>query len=289
MPRRILLTLASTLLTITLVPTVALAFKLDLQNLDIGALAKGVSTILSAHNMKPEDEARIGRDLAAHLLGAAPLVDDPELQDYTNRLGRWLALQTERPDLPWTFGVTDDPDVNAFAMPGGYVLVTRGLFEILRNESELAGVLAHEIGHVVAKHHLKALQDQGYMTVIGSVIKATADDDNREMVEFALNATQDLYVKGLDKKDEYQADRMGVVIASRGGYDPFGLPSVLQTLDAINARDSRLALLFKTHPLPEDRLTHLEQAMGDRFDGLPGALGEERFARIQVRLRGGAR
>ncbi|RMG50473.1 MAG: peptidase M48 [Gammaproteobacteria bacterium] len=285
MPVRIRPMLLGTLVTLALVPAIALAFKLDLQNLDIGALAKGVTSILSAHNMKPEDEATIGRDLAAHLLGAAPLVDDPELQDYVNRLGRWLALQSERPDLPWTFGVTDDADVNAFAMPGGYVLVTRGLFEILRNEAELAGVLSHEIGHVVAKHHLKALQDQGYMQVIGSVLKATADDDNREMVEFAVNASQDLYVKGLDKKDEYQADRMGVVLASRGGYDPFGLPSALQTLDAISAEDSRLALLFKTHPLPQDRLEHLEQAMGERFDGLPGALGEERFARIQARLR----
>jgi predicted Zn-dependent protease len=195
-------------------------------------------------------------------------------------------MQTERPDLPWTFGVLDDDDVNAFATPGGYIFITRGLFQLLRNEAELAGVLSHEISHVIAYHHVEALQDQGFMKLVSGVTQATVDKDDRDMVEFAMNASQELYIKGLDKSDEYEADRMGVVIATRAGYDPFGLPACLQTLDGISAEDSRIALLFKTHPRPADRLVKLDETMGNQLDGLAGNLGlQERFQQYQARLQ----
>src|SRR5690606_31603400 len=105
------------------------------------------------------EEIEIGGHLAGIVLGAAPLAEDPALQHYVNRLGRWLAQHSERPNLPWKFGVIETDDVNAFSTPGGYVLISRGLFDRMRNEAELAGVLAHEIAHVVDKHHIKALQN----------------------------------------------------------------------------------------------------------------------------------
>src|SRR5438128_1407145 len=95
-----------------------------------------------------EEEVRIGRHLAANLLGAAPLVRDEPLQAYVNRVGRWVASQGERPELKWYFGVLETEDVNAWALPGGYVFVTKGLYRLLASESELAGVLGHEIAHV---------------------------------------------------------------------------------------------------------------------------------------------
>ena len=105
-----------------------------------------------------EDEAAIGRQIAGNLLGAAPLVKDKLLQKYVNNVGRWVASQSERPDLAWHFGVINSNDINAFAAPGGYIFVTLGLYRVLNDESELAGVLAHEVGHVIRKHHLKILQ-----------------------------------------------------------------------------------------------------------------------------------
>ena len=105
------------------------------------------------------DEAReieIGRQLAAVLLGSKPLHSDMALQRYVNRLGRWISLQSSRPQLPWSFGVLDDPGFNAFAAPGGYIFVTKGLVDRV-DEAELAGILAHEITHVV-RHHLNALR-----------------------------------------------------------------------------------------------------------------------------------
>src|SRR5512135_2939644 len=137
--------------------------------LDFGDLEKKLKTELPVNprvveavkDIKGPDESEeiaIGRQIAGDLLGAAPLVKDARLQKYVNQVGEWVASQSERPDLPWHFGVIQSEDVNAFAAPGGYIFVTLGLYRLLQNEADLAGVLGHEIGHVIRKHHLKLLQ-----------------------------------------------------------------------------------------------------------------------------------
>jgi len=206
------------------------------------------------------EEIEIGRDLAARLLGAAPLVADEKLQRYVNHVGRWLASQTERPDLPWKFGVLDAPELNAFATPGGHVFVTRGLLAQMKTEAELAGVLSHEIVHVLKKHHLKAIQKTAQMELANTAITTfQRQDRNTPAREKLLSVGSELFSRGLDKSDELEADRLGVVIAARGGYDAYGLPAVLQTLQAMNPEDSGLALMFKTHPAPAERLDALEK------------------------------
>ena len=220
-------------------------------------------------------EIEIGSGIASSLLGAAPLVKDQAVQQYVNKIGLWLALQTERPDLPWHFGVLDSNNVNAFATPGGYVFITRGLLQRMHSEDELAGVLAHEISHVIKRHHLVAIQKgakRGLMTDLAGM--AVSQHANSAVLDKVISAGTELYARGLDKGDEYEADRMGVVIAARAGYDPFGLPAVLQTLDSINVKDSSFALMFKTHPTPLSRLQALDSTMGMALDayahrGLP--------------------
>jgi predicted Zn-dependent protease len=103
-------------------------------------------------------EIEIGRQLAAVLLGSKPLHGDMVLQAYVNQLGRWISLHSTRPNLPWSFVVIDDSGYNAFAAPGGYVFVTKGLIDRVRDEAELAAILAHEITHVTSRHHLVALR-----------------------------------------------------------------------------------------------------------------------------------
>jgi len=226
-----------------------------------------------------KDEIEIGRDMAARLLGAAPLIANEGVQRYVNNVGRWLASQTERPDLPWRFGVLEAPQLNAFATPGGHIFITRGLLERMKSEAELAGVLAHEIAHVLKKHHLKAIQKGAQMELAGAAVSMLARQDrstgNREKL---LAAGTELFSRGLDKSDELDADRLGVVIAARGGYDAYGLPSVLQTLQAMNPQDSGVALMFKTHPAPAERLDALErmQPTLDAYAGQPQLA--ERFA-----------
>jgi predicted Zn-dependent protease len=213
-----------------------------------------------------EDEIRIGQHIAGTLLGAAPLVDDAALQRYVNRVGRWVALQSERPDLPWTFGVIQSPDLNAFAAPGGYVFVTKGLYALLSDESELAGVLAHEIAHVTQRHHLKVMQ-QSQLIGAGSKLltkKITGNERTRAL----LGSGAEIMARGLDKTAEFEADRMGVVLATRAGYDSYGLPAVLQEIGQVPQSASAVGLLFKTHPHPDERLSRLSEAMGSRFDGL---------------------
>jgi predicted Zn-dependent protease len=225
-----------------------------------------------------KQEIQIGRDLGARLLGAAPLVADARVQRYVNHVGRWLAAQTERPDLPWQFGVLDAPQVNAFAVPGGTIFVTRGLLERMRSESELAGVLAHEIAHVLQKHHLKAIQKNAKASLAGEALSTALQDQNSLVRDKLISFGTELYSRGLDKSDELEADRLGVVIAARGGYDPYGLPTVLQVLQRMNPEDSGLALMFKTHPAPGERLDALGkmETMLEGYSAQPRL--EERFA-----------
>jgi beta-barrel assembly-enhancing protease len=146
-------------------------------------------------------------------------------------------------------------------VPGGTIFVPRGLLEKMASEAELAGVLAHEIVHVVRKHHLKAIQKGALASLGGQAASAAFRDMNSEAKQKLVTFGTEMYSRGLDKGDELEADRLGVVIAARGGYDPYGLPAVLQALQATNPADSAVALMFKTHPAPGERLGALEPAM----------------------------
>ncbi|WP_245901361.1 M48 family metalloprotease [Simplicispira suum] len=217
-------------------------------------------------------EIKIGRQLAAVLLGSKPLHPDARLQAYVNRLGRWISLQSERPNLPWTFVVLDDNGYNAFAAPGGYVFVTKGLIDRCADESELAGILAHEITHVTQRHHLQAMRktaQSGLLTqLVASQIKTNAVGNLVASQVLALG--RNLYARGLDQGDEFEADRRGVALAASSGFDPFGLPAALQVLRAAAPGNPMFTLSLATHPPAEQRLDQLQLAMGNRLDGLTG-------------------
>ena len=250
-------------------------FKLDLNRLIDTARNLGRATA----GIDEKQEIDIGRDVSARLLGAAPLVKNDALQGYVNRVGRWLAAQTERPDLPWQFGVLDAPQLNAFAAPGGFVFVTRGLLERMRSESELAGVLAHEIGHVLRKHHLNAIQKNAKASLAADALALAISERGSAVRDKLIAFGTEMYARGLDKSDELESDRIGVVIAARGGYDAYGLVAILQTLQAMNPEDSGLALMFKTHPAPAERLDQLDRRMQATLDAhADGAQLADRFA-----------
>jgi len=238
---------------------------------NIGGLVKGVQNVKklgdSLRKIPEPEEIKLGGDLASIILGAAPLVQDAEKQRYVNRVGRWLALHSDRPDLPWQFGIVETDDVNAFSMPGGYVLISRGMFDRMRNESELAGVLAHEIAHVANKDHLGALQSSLRNAALGDFTDYVGGSGGigGAFKTALISAGKDMFARGLNHDDEYDADRMGVVIAARSGYSPYGLVGVLQTLSAA-PEEKGYALMNKTHPLPVDRIERLDRAMGTKFD-----------------------
>ncbi len=224
-----------------------------------------------------EEEIALGREITGSILGAAPLVKDEALQQYVNKVGRWVASQSERADLPWKFGVIESADLNAFAAPGGYVLITKGLYQKLSNEAQLAGVLGHEIAHVVKKHQLKVLQKQQLLN-IGAGKLSDLFGKNDKLAKKAISSGAEISARSLDKDAEFEADRMGTVLAARAGYEAFGLSEVLQTIGQTNKSDSSVALLFKTHPAPDERLAKLGDSVGSSLDNVKaGKTLENRF------------
>ena len=263
------------------------AFTLDLQKLG-DALQK---TVDAFSGLSESQEVEIGQGISAKLLGAAPLVADDEVQAYVNQVGRWIALQSERPDLPWTFAVIESNSYNAFAAPGGYVFITRGLFSLLRTEAELAGVLAHEIAHVVERHHLSAIQASARRSLAADALSELAASQsqalrsNQKLFGALVDSGMSLYASGLDREDEYESDRIGVVLAARAGYEPFGLPGLLLALEGLASDDSRLSLLNATHPSVRERIERLDALMSDRLDKYAdqGQVAE-RFMKIRGNL-----
>jgi beta-barrel assembly-enhancing protease len=224
--------------------------------------------------LSDEDEVRAGQQAAANLLGVAPLVKDDDLQRYVNAVGRWVAMGSERPDLPWRFGVIESADVNAFAAPGGYVLITRGLYASLGDEAELAGVLGHEIAHVVERHHVELMRKSLLLEQGAQVLSRELERDREAVVKRLVGTGAELFARRLDQGAEFEADRHGVVLAARAGYNPFGLPAVLQKIASVPREDDRVSLLLATHPAPDQRLRQLAQASEKlyEYDGAGGEL-----------------
>lgn len=226
--------------------------------------------------LSQEDEIGLGNTLTASFLGASPLHADANLQRYVNRVGRWIALHSSRPDLPWTFSVIDTETINAFAMPGGSIIVSSGLIRQLSSEAELAGVLAHEIAHVVKKHQLAAIQANMTADTWKSIGTSIAADHVKigggsgravgEMVKpFVLDLGANLikdgfFLRPLDRGLEVEADRLAVVLATRAGYDPYGLAGAMQMLAQYKSGGDA-ASVFSTHPSPSDRLAEIEKFM----------------------------
>lgn len=238
---------------------------------DASAATPSATDSLAAINWKnpsKEEEIAVGRQVTGSILGAAPLVKDAALQQYVNKVGRWVASQSERADLPWRFGVIDSSDINAFAAPGGYVLLTRGLYQRLSSEAQLAGVLGHEIAHVVQKHQLKVMQKQALLEVGSTFLKDKLGKN--ALTQRAVSTGAEISARNLDKSAEFEADSMGTVLAARAGYDAYGLAEVLQTLASAKPQDSQMALLFQTHPHPDDRLAQLSVISGEQMDAISG-------------------
>lgn len=243
--------------------------------------SKEIQPAFNWKNPSKEEEIALGREITGNLLGAAPLLKDEVLQKYVNSVGRWVASQSERPDLPWRFGVIDSDDLNAFSAPGGYIVITKGLYKKLTNEAQLAGVLGHEIGHVVKKHQLKVLQKQQLLS-LGTGFLSDKLSKNNALATKMIGTGAEISARSLDKNAEYEADRLGLSYATRAGYEPFGLTDVLQTLGQVGKNDSSVALLFKTHPHPDERLVTLADAIGNKLDNIKnGKTLENRFYQLK--------
>lgn len=198
-------------------------------------------------------EIQMGRDADREIVATMGLYPDEAVQAYVGGLGRKLAASSERPNLPWTFRVVDDPVVNAFALPGGFVYVTRGLMTHLNSEAELVAVLGHEVGHVTAKHGVAQASRAQIAQIglgVGSLLKPGLD----ELAGIASQGIGLLFLK-FGRDDERQADDIGFRYLVRSGYDPRPMAEVFDTLARVSAAQGggRVPSWMSTHPAPENR------------------------------------
>ncbi|MEO5989040.1 MAG: M48 family metalloprotease [Candidatus Eisenbacteria bacterium] len=202
--------------------------------------------------VSPDQEIAIGREGYAATIAEYGLYDDPRITAYVDSIGQRLAKSSELPTLQWHFTVLDDPVVNAFAMPGGYIYLTRGILSHLGSEAQLAGVMGHEIGHVTARHSARQITQQ-QIAGLGLGLAGVFSESFRQYSGAAQQALGLLLLK-YSRDDENTADELGVRYTTAAGWDPREIPNTYVTLQRISEQaGSRLPGFLSTHPDPGDR------------------------------------
>src|SRR5438874_11381789 len=248
-----------------------------------GTLAALVAVVAAACATAPATGARrimlvsesqeiaMGRDYDRQVVASIGLYPDSGLQRYIQQFGTRLAATSERPDLPWTFRVVDDPVVNAFALPGGFIYVTRGILAHLNSEAELGGVVGHEIGHVTARHSVSQMSKQ-QLAQLGIAVGSIASPDFGRYAGLAGQAFGVLFLK-YSRDNESQADDLGLRYMRRANYDPREMPHVFEMLTRVSQAQGggRVPEWLATHPNPENRRGRIEQENAALPQDCPGA------------------
>jgi len=202
-------------------------------------------------------EIAMGQQAAEEVEASIGVVDDAELNAYVQRVGETLARASERPHLPWRFRVVDDPTPNAFALPGGFIYVTRGMLSLMENEAELAGVLGHEIGHVTARHSVQMISRQ-QLAQIGLIAGMILVPEIARFGDLAGTGLQLLFLS-YGRDAERQADDLGFKYSLQQNYDVREMPDIFQSLARSSelAGQSPLPSWLSTHPLPQERIERI--------------------------------
>lgn len=261
-------------------------------------------------------EVNIGRNMAGRLLQYYGVVDNTPLINYVNEVGNYVASYGDFPDRKYMFQVLDSDEVNAFACPGGYILVTAGALKLAKNEAELAAILGHEVAHVGLKHMyntINAMGDKDIQKAARELSKSKKKDpvkevrkrpeatESSEIVSLAVRylgggsaglnfvraasaGMSFMLTKGLDEKYELEADRVGIKYAINAGYAPFAMPAFLSRLNK-NRRSLNISTLDKTHPSPMKRIKSMVGTL-NKMDAkkVAGAYGTSRYLSYKTKL-----
>lgn len=243
---------------------------------DIELIKKGLKTVQALQPIGEEEEIAIGQAVAVEAFSRfGGEYTNASLTRYVNLVGKTVADVSDRPELTYHFAILDSAEQNAFAAPGGYILVTRGLLKSLKNEAELAGVLAHEIAHVTHKHMLETIRRSSILANV-SDFTFSAMKKNPELFSNVIREVTDkLFEKGLDKDLEYEADAIGIEYAFRAGYNPRGLHDYLTTLRGL--RGQVASRFFSTHPSTSVRIEKCQVALRQHPDGQAFPFVVERY------------
>lgn len=212
-------------------------------------------TLATACSVSEDQEVSIGRRNAAEVNAQLPLVTDPAVNDYIQTLGESIARTTSRADLEWHFYIVNSHQVNAFALPGGFVYVNRGLIEATDRLDELAGTLGHEIGHVIERHSVKQMESQQKTNLGLAVVCTLTNICHSGLAQAAVQVGGTAFFARHSRLDELQADSEAVVNVTRAGYDPRGIPDLFEIL--LREREYQPTVVegwFASHPLEETRI-----------------------------------
>jgi predicted Zn-dependent protease len=231
--------------------------------------------VQAGREISDSEEYHIGRAVAANILKSYTPVGGYAFHSYLNAVGSWVAMNSPKPCTygGWHFQLLSSSEINAMACPGGTIFITRGLLDQIRDEDELACVLAHEIAHVCMRHGLGTVQQARWVQAFSVAGMAGAERfGSREVQEaaesygdVASDITEALVTKGYSRSAETAADSLAVIIAASAGYDPAGLTRVLSRMSAVSRRSG--PGFWQTHPSPEDRMNDLDGVNGGQTAG----------------------
>ncbi|HEX8170525.1 MAG TPA: M48 family metallopeptidase [Thermoanaerobaculia bacterium] len=214
-----------------------------------------------------QEEWQLGQQLQQEVSSQVRLNNDPVVNSYINDLGQRLVARTPAPfnQLPWTFHVVQDPAINAFAIPGGHVYVNTGLIAAAENASELAGVMAHEISHVTARHSTEQISRQYGLSILAGLVLG---QNPSQMSQIVAQIVAGGAVARFSRDAEREADERGIQLMSDAGYNPSGMAAMFRILEAhAKSEPSRVEQFFSTHPTTESRVRDAEsraQKIGTR-------------------------
>ena len=250
----------------------------DLGDLDMQKVVSGGAKLAQAvGGLSDEEEIQIGREVAANLAARYGLVEDAAKVHYVNLVGQVVVSRCDRKKIPYHFGILHTSEINAMATPGGYVFITQGLLDSLKDESELAGVLAHEVTHIARQHIVKAIREANLLEAGQDLASAAGQDLSKyaQLSDFSINALS----KGLSREDELEADKLGTLLAAQVGYDAYGLRRSIEELSAKQKVDLFLARFNKTHPPATDRLQAIDQVIQQNHLSASGQRLPARFSK----------
>jgi predicted Zn-dependent protease len=229
------------------------------------------------------DEVAIGKQMAQEVEAKEAVLADAVVQSYVSQVGNKVAQASDRKDLAWHFKVIRNKEVNAFALPGGYVYVYTGLLKGMDSEAELAGALGHEIGHVVARHSVKKLQTTYGLDILMQ-IAGVQQMNNAAQVAIQMGSV--LVLQGYSREDEFEADYDGTYYEYKAGYNPTGMKNLLTRLKSLETQEpGALEKLLATHPPTSDRIAQVDSVivkLPANAKSLP--IGRESFQPILNRL-----
>lgn len=241
-----------------------------LRRIDPSKIAKGAKVARAATREFTEDEERdIGRVVAARILATYPYSKNEKLQRYVTLVGNTVAAYSARPTSVWQFAVLDTPVVNAFSCPGGFIFITTGALSQMHSEAELAAVLGHEVAHATQKHILKEIRRSSVVMsgidLAGSmsVGDSLTDEVGKKLGEVAY---QKLFTSGLSRRDENEADTIGVELAEAAGYKGAEYLKFLEALGSLEAT-SQMKVLVATHPRAKDRIATVKPIVAKQQEG----------------------